>query len=1275
MNENTITRLQSRADTKAKWEEINPILLENEIGYEKDTGRYKMGDNKKTQWNDLPYYIDAGNGNGEKSVILNDDVNNFSELKVFFIKSIDMINKKIYLCKEHIDKPEISTNDYTDNTFITPEYAKGDIFDLIVSATVYNKGRSHVHFVSKIVSINNNVIGYDNELPFTDLLNDTAAYSHSFFVSSKPNKGIYDIGGYSVAEGAYSIAAGKWSHAEGYGNIAAGRFAHVEGRENKASYAAHAEGQGTIAEGLISHTEGYLTQTKGAQAHAEGRETIAKKDYSHAEGYNTHANELASHSEGNLTEANGKYSHSEGYDTTAVDETSHAEGYQTYSAGQASHTEGIKTRTDSKGAHAEGGETYASGEYSHVEGYKTLAQSQASHAEGKETIASGEASHAEGYGTGASGIYSHAEGYSTISEGSNAHAEGRQTKAKGQYGSHAEGFSAQAIGDASHAENRSTQAHGFASHAEGKSTYAYGEASHTEGVSTQTSTKAIGAHAEGEGTYANTVNQHVQGKYNISDTEDKYAHIVGNGTNNKRSNAHTLDWKGNAWFAGDVTIGESKDKLVTEIDFYNLKNSVNNEIRAISSLKYYGDIDIQPSGHDFNYGITNEENKTAKVTWNGEANLNYPATVILPYEYYIDDIGYNIEEIEIVDSNEENINWTFPNNILTIKFSNITASSKIIIPEGVIRIEINSSTIEGIQIPKSVIGLKITDTTLNNIYYQGNKYDWQEYIIKRPENIIPAITNIYFNSQNSSVAQITNELSEQEKALECLQYYGDSNLQPSDNELFTFILNNNDMTAAIASNKKTIYDFELVLTGEITIPYKYEKDGKVYKVNKIANQGFQNGTMITKINLPNTIEVIGQEGFDNCLSLTEFYLPDGVKIIEDNAFHYCSSLNKIIIPNSIKQIGQNVLTNIYYNGTFEEWNKISIDKNNFEFSQIFYNYNNITDIIINEQISSFKRFENYDNSNIYPSDINLFTFSIDDTTMEAIIYFNGEKDEEVGEFVENKEIVIPYEYIFNEKTYKVTKIGEGAFYKACYIPSIIIPNSVYSIDDSAFGDCFALENIKLPNQLKTLQSYVFSWTPIKTLTISNTLKNIEPYVFTTYNTQNLTEIYFQGSEAQWKKIEIDETNNEKLQQVTIYFTTTNIATKNLDDIYNKYNELKEEINNSINNQYYYNNKNVIINSGCDFEDWDMDGVNENLNIYSLTNSNTLWLPTLKIPDTITSISSQGNEEVTTIIIPRDNFATLDLDDNIKNQFKNAFINLKTLFYINPWGEMIRYSFN
>ena len=131
-----------------------------------------------------------------------------------------------------------------------------------------------------------------------------------------------------------------------------------------------------------------------------------------------------------------------------------------------------------------------------------------SYAAGLTTIASGNASHAEGIDTIASGVYSHAEGNGTTASGISSHSEGTATTASGYY-----------------------------SHAEGSSTTAYGYYSH----------------AEGEGTIASSSHQHVQGYYNLEDKANKYAHIVGNGDSSSfRSNAHTLDWDGNAWYAGTV---------------------------------------------------------------------------------------------------------------------------------------------------------------------------------------------------------------------------------------------------------------------------------------------------------------------------------------------------------------------------------------------------------------------------------------------------------------------------------------------------------------------------------------------------------------------------------------------------------------------------------------------------------------------------------------------------------------------------------------------------
>lgn len=108
------------------------------------------------------------------------------------------------------------------------------------------------------------------------------------------------------------------------------------------------------------------------------------------------------------------------------------------------------------------------------------------------------------------------------------------------------GYLTTASGLDSHAEGGNTIASGLDSHAEGNGAIASGSYSHAEGFLTE---------ASGE-------NQHVQGKYNIADTTS--AHIVGNGSDSSnRSNAHTLDWNGNAWFAGDVytgsTSGTNKD--------------------------------------------------------------------------------------------------------------------------------------------------------------------------------------------------------------------------------------------------------------------------------------------------------------------------------------------------------------------------------------------------------------------------------------------------------------------------------------------------------------------------------------------------------------------------------------------------------------------------------------------------------------------------------------------------------------------------------------------
>lgn len=226
------------------------------------------------------------------------------------------------------------------------------------------------------------------------------------------------------------------------------------------------------------------------------------------------------------------------------------------------------------GAVTFGEDTQAAGSFAFATGHATKAIGDYSHAEGYDTTASGFGSHAAGSNSIASGDYSHAEGDHTRASDSYSHTEGGGTEASARY-SHAEGHETNASGAASHAEGHSTNASGHYSHAEGSGTTAIGGQSHAEG----NGTKASGEHSHAEGYYtdASGENQHVHGKYNIVDYESRYVHIVGNGNNGNGdgqnlSNAHTLDWEGNAWFSGDVYVGstsginkdEGSKKLATE---------------------------------------------------------------------------------------------------------------------------------------------------------------------------------------------------------------------------------------------------------------------------------------------------------------------------------------------------------------------------------------------------------------------------------------------------------------------------------------------------------------------------------------------------------------------------------------------------------------------------------------------------------------------------------------------------------------------------------------
>lgn len=185
----------------------------------------------------------------------------------------------------------------------------------------------------------------------------------------------------------------------------------------------------------------------------------------------------------------------------------------------------------------------AVGQWSIAEGSGTVAKGRASHAEGAYSQALNDGCHVEGYGTKATGYWSHAEGEMTVVSSYASHAEGSYTK----------------MPDGS---TRYGTASGYASHIEGGGCHATASCAHSEGLAT--TAKGNYSHSEGRFTIAGSPAQHVEGVANIEDTEGKYIHIAGNGSFEERSNAYTLDWDGNAWYAGGVTCNHILLKSSTE---------------------------------------------------------------------------------------------------------------------------------------------------------------------------------------------------------------------------------------------------------------------------------------------------------------------------------------------------------------------------------------------------------------------------------------------------------------------------------------------------------------------------------------------------------------------------------------------------------------------------------------------------------------------------------------------------------------------------------------
>ena len=120
-------------------------------------------------------------------------------------------------------------------------------------------------------------------------------------------------------------------------------------------------------------------------------------------------------------------------------------------------------------------------------------------------------------------------------------------------------------------------------------------------------------------------------------------------------------------------------------------------------------------------------------------------------------------------------------------------------------------------------------------------------------------------------------------------------------------------------------------------------------VTSIGNKAFSWCGSLTQVTIHDGVTSIGSYAFQSCTSLTQVTIPDGVTSIDDFAFSGCSSLTQVTIPDGVTSIGNyafswcSSLKTVYYCGTDDEWENISIESNNSDLINATRYYHNISD--------------------------------------------------------------------------------------------------------------------------------------------------------------------------------------------------------------------------------------------------------------------------------------------------------------------------------------------
>ncbi len=141
------------------------------------------------------------------------------------------------------------------------------------------------------------------------------------------------------------------------------------------------------------------------------------------------------------------------------------------------------------------------------------------------------------------------------------------------------------------------------------------------------------------------------------------------------------------------------------------------------------------------------------------------------------------------------------------------------------------------------------------------------------------------------------------------------------------------------------YDLTISGSGEMkdyqyssNVPWKNAKTVTLTEgVTGICQQAFRDFTQLTKATLPESLREIGRYAFANT-GLTEITIPAALTSIPNYAFQNCAALAKVTLTESLEEVlpwafnGCSALTDVYFSGTWEQWQKVAVGSSNTPLS-------------------------------------------------------------------------------------------------------------------------------------------------------------------------------------------------------------------------------------------------------------------------------------------------------------------------------------------------------